>query len=109
MPSGCGWGAQTFPMTTAVDRQAVLRDRPSPLVKYPFIAVHGVAVVGAIAVGWSWAALLWLVGTYLVRMFAITGGYHRYFAHRTFKTSRVFQFVLALLAMSSAQQGVLWW
>ena len=84
-------------------------DRPSLLVKYPFWAVHGVAVVGAIAVGWSWAALLWLVGSYFVRMFAITAGYHRYFAHRTFKTSRVFQFVLALLALSSAQQGVLWW
>ena len=75
----------------------------------PFWAVHGVALVGAIAVGWSWTALWWLLGTYLVRMFAITAGYHRYFAHRTFKTSRVFQFVLALLAMSSAMQGVLWW
>ena len=76
---------------------------------YPFLAVHVVAVVGAIIVGWSWAAAGWLVGSYLVRMFAITGGYHRYFSHRTYKTSRVFQFVLALLAMSSAQQGVLWW
>ena len=67
------------------------------------------AVVGAIVVGWSWAAFAWLVGSYAVRMFAITAGYHRYFSHRTFKTSRAFQFVLALLAMASAQQGVLWW
>jgi stearoyl-CoA desaturase (delta-9 desaturase) len=81
----------------------------NPLVCYPFIGVHVVAVVGAIAVGWSWTAAAWLVGAYLVRMFAITGGYHRYFSHRTYKTSRPFQFVLALLAMSSAQQGVLWW
>ncbi len=75
----------------------------------PFWGVHVVAVVGAIAVGWSWGAFWWLLGSYLVRMFAITGGYHRYFAHRTYKTSRAFQFILALLAMSSAQQGVLWW
>jgi len=75
----------------------------------PFWSVHVVAVVGAIAVGWSWAAFAWLAGSYAVRMFAITAGYHRYFAHRTFKTGRVFQFVLAVLAMSSAQQGVLWW
>ena len=75
----------------------------------PFWGVHVVAVVGAIAVGWSWAAFWWLVGSYAVRMFSITAGYHRYFAHRTFKTSRVFQFILALLAMSAAQQGVLWW
>ncbi len=75
----------------------------------PFWGVHVVALVGAIWVGWSWAAFGWLLGTYLVRMFAITAGYHRYFAHRTFKTSRAFQFILALLAMSSAQQGVMWW
>jgi len=46
---------------------------------------------------------------YVVRMFGITGGYHRYFAHRSYKTSRVFQFLLAFLAMSSSQKGVLWW
>jgi stearoyl-CoA desaturase (Delta-9 desaturase) len=74
-----------------------------------FWGVHVVALAGAIWVGWSWGALWWLVGSYAVRMFAITAGYHRYFAHRTFKTSRLFQLVLAVLAMSSAQQGVLWW
>jgi stearoyl-CoA desaturase (delta-9 desaturase) len=42
-------------------------------------------------------------------MFAVTGAYHRYFSHRTYKTSRAFQFVLAFLAQSSAQRGVLWW
>jgi stearoyl-CoA desaturase (delta-9 desaturase) len=84
-------------------------DRPRWKENYPFWAVHVLAAVGAFVVGWSWAALAWLVGSYAVRMFAITAGYHRYFAHRTFKTSRVCQFILALLAMSSAQQGVLWW
>jgi len=42
-------------------------------------------------------------------MFFVTAGYHRYFSHRAFKTSRVFQFVIAFMAMSSAQKGVLWW
>ena len=42
-------------------------------------------------------------------MFGITAGYHRYFAHRSYKTTRVFQFVLALGAQSAAQKGVLWW
>ena len=86
-----------------------MSDRPGWRDNLPFWTVHVVTIVGAIIVGWSWAALGWLVGSYLVRMFAITGGYHRYFAHRTYKTGRVFQLVLALLAMSSAQQGVLWW
>src|SRR4029453_7582195 len=36
-------------------------------------------------------------------------GYPRYFSHRAFKTSRAFQFLLAVGAQSSAQKGVLWW
>jgi stearoyl-CoA desaturase (Delta-9 desaturase) len=84
-------------------------DRPRWRENFPFWSVHVVALVGAITVGWSWTAFWWLVGSYAVRMFAITAGYHRYFSHRTFKTSRVFQFVLALLGITAAQQGPLWW
>jgi stearoyl-CoA desaturase (delta-9 desaturase) len=42
-------------------------------------------------------------------MFAITAGYHRYFSHRSYKTSRAFQFVLAVAGTTSVQKGVLWW
>ncbi len=84
-------------------------DRPRWRENFPFWSVHVVAVIGAIWVGWSWQAAAWLVGSYLVRMFAITAGYHRYFSHRTFKTSRAFQLVLAVLGMTAAQQGPLWW
>jgi stearoyl-CoA desaturase (delta-9 desaturase) len=42
-------------------------------------------------------------------MFAITGFYHRYFSHRAFKTSRLVQFVFALIGCSSVQRGPLWW
>src|SRR5688572_28786322 len=75
-------------------------DRPHWRRNVPFWSVHVLAVGGAIAIGWSWTAFAWLAGSYAVRMFAITAGYHRYFAHRTFRTSRAFQFVLALFAMS---------
>jgi len=84
-------------------------DAPRWRENVPFWLVHVVALAGCIWVGWSWSALAWFVGTYVVRMFAITAGFHRYFSHRTFKTSRAFQFVLALLGMSTAQQGPLWW
>ena len=47
--------------------------------------------------------------TYFVRVFGITGGYHRYFAHKSYKTSRAFQFVLAFLGASATQKGPLWW
>ena len=55
------------------------------------------------------ASSLLLAATFFVRMFAITGGYHRYFAHKTYKTSRAFQLVLAVLGASAVQKGALWW
>jgi stearoyl-CoA desaturase (delta-9 desaturase) len=75
----------------------------------PFVAVHVAAVVGVAVLGWSWSGFALAVGLYYLRMFGVTGGYHRYFSHRSFRTSRAFQFVLALLAMTSVQKGVLWW
>jgi stearoyl-CoA desaturase (delta-9 desaturase) len=84
-------------------------DRPRWRENIPFWGVHVSALVGALWIGWSWQAAAWLAGSYAVRMFAITAGYHRYFSHRTFKTSRAFQFVLALLGTTVAQQGPLWW
>jgi len=47
--------------------------------------------------------------TYLIRMFGVTAGYHRYFSHRSYRLSRVAQFLMAFLAQSSGQKGVLWW
>ena len=46
---------------------------------------------------------------YYFRMFFVCSTYHRYFAHKTFKTSRWFQFVLAFMAQTTMQKGVLWW
>jgi len=74
----------------------------------PFILVH----LGCFAAIWSgvtWQAAALGIGLYWLRMFAITGGYHRYFSHRAYATGRVFQFVLAVLAQSTAQKSVLWW
>jgi stearoyl-CoA desaturase (delta-9 desaturase) len=59
--------------------------------------------------GFSWAALAVCLALYVIRMFGITGVYHRYFSHRSYKTSRVFQFVLAFLGATSAQKGPIWW
>ena len=70
--------------------------------------VHAAAVIFAIAY-FSWWGVLLAIGSYFVRMVIVTAAYHRYFSHRAFKTSRVFQFLLALGAQSSAQKGVLWW
>ena len=74
----------------------------------PFMAVH-VMCLGVIWVGWSPVAVGTAVALYALRMFAITGFYHRYFSHRTFSTSRPAQFVFAFLGSSAAQRGPLWW
>jgi len=74
----------------------------------PFIILH-VGCLGVFIVGWSWTALTVAIGLYFLRMFAITGFYHRYFSHRSFQTSRGGQFLFALIGASAVQRGPLWW
>ena len=74
----------------------------------PFVLVH-LACFGAIWSGITWQAVAICVTLYWLRIFAIGAGYHRYFSHRAYSTNRVFQFVLALVAQSTAQKSVLWW
>ena len=69
----------------------------------PFVILH-MGCLGVFWAGWSWTAVWSAVFLYFVRMFAITGFYHRYFSHRTFSTSRPMQFVLALWGAACVQQ-----
>ena len=90
----------------------IIRQESADDIAYPssigFVLVH----LGCFAAFWTGVSLRMLALAfilYVVRMFAITAGHHRYFAHRTFSTSRVSQFILAFVAQTSAQRGVLWW
>ena len=74
----------------------------------PFVAVH-LGCLGAFWTGYSATAIAVAVALYVLRMFAITAFYHRYFAHRAFRTSRAAQFAFALLGASAVQRGPLWW
>ena len=74
----------------------------------PFIGMH-LACFGVLWVGWSPVAVAVAVALYFVRMFAITGFYHRYFSHRAFRTGRAMQFVFAVIGASAVQRGPLWW
>ena len=74
----------------------------------PFVVLH-LACLGVLWVGWSPVAVWTSLFLYLVRMFAITGFYHRYFSHKAFKVGRGWQFVFAVLGNASAQRGPLWW
>ena len=84
------------------------RDNIASPYSVTFLLIH----LGCFAVFWTGVsshALMLGLALYLVRIFAIGAGYHRYFAHRAFRTSRTFQFGLAFLSQTSAQRGILWW
>jgi stearoyl-CoA desaturase (delta-9 desaturase) len=74
----------------------------------PMVFMH-LLCLAPFLVGWSWVAVITCMAMYLFRMFAITGFYHRYFSHRTFKVNRAMQFVLAVAGNSAVQRGPLWW
>ncbi len=74
----------------------------------PFLALHFVPLL-AFVTGISTTAWVIFGVSYFARMFCITAGYHRYFAHRAFKTGRVFQFLLAFGGVTATQKGPLWW
>ncbi len=74
----------------------------------PFIVLH-LACLGVIWVGASPIAVGAAIAFYFIRMFAVTGVYHRYFSHKTYSTSRFGQFLLALFGGTTVQRGALWW
>ncbi|ETX06794.1 acyl-CoA desaturase [Candidatus Entotheonella palauensis] len=65
--------------------------------------------LGVFYTGLSWYAVSIFFFSFLFRIFAPSLAYHRYFAHRTFKTSRVFQFLLGVYGCTAVQGGPLWW
>jgi stearoyl-CoA desaturase (delta-9 desaturase) len=73
------------------------------------IVLHAGAVLALAFVRPSTRDIAIGIGAYLVGMFVITAGYHRYFAHRTYKTSRAVQAVFAALGCLCTQKGALWW
>ncbi len=74
----------------------------------PFVLMH-LACLSVFLVGFSWIAFGVMVSLYLMHMFIITAFYHRYFSHRSFKTSRAFQLLMAVLGCTAVQRSPLWW
>ena len=74
----------------------------------PFAILH-LGCLGVIWVGWSAVAIVVCALLYIVRMFFITGIYHRYFCHKAYRTSRPVQFLFALMGLLCVQRGALWW
>jgi stearoyl-CoA desaturase (delta-9 desaturase) len=95
-----------FPEGAEVVRQRPERFEPRRCL--PFVFLH-LGCLGVLWTGWSWTAMAVAAGLYFVRMFAITGFYHRYFSHRSFHTSRWMQFIFAVVGNTAVQRGALWW
>jgi stearoyl-CoA desaturase (delta-9 desaturase) len=74
----------------------------------PLVAVH-LALLAIPYLEWSWWYLLWIVVLTRVCGLGVTVALHRFFSHRSFKTSRWFQFVLACVGCTALQKGPLWW
>ena len=74
----------------------------------PYFLIH-ISIISIFYVGFSSFALFVCLMMFAIRMFAITGFYHRYFSHKTFKTSRVAQFIFAIIGASAVQRGPIWW
>lgn len=97
------WAHQTQQHTDEADSRKIQWIRI-----IPFLLLH-VACLAVFFVSFSWFAVGFMLVFYLIRMFAITAFFHRYFSHKTFQTSRVLQFIFALIGTMSAQRGPLWW
>jgi stearoyl-CoA desaturase (delta-9 desaturase) len=69
--------------------------------------VHTLCALAPFCFSWRVAGLA--LASYTLQTLGVTAGYHRYFAHRAFRTGRVFQFVLAWLGCAAMQNGPLWW
>ena len=82
--------------------------RTDLLSKTVYWGIHA-SILLVLIVGAPWEALALCAVTFAVRMFALNAGYHRYFSHRSFRTSRAFQFLLAFVGAMAVQKGPLWW
>ncbi len=92
----------------AITQSGVERERILWVRNLPYFLLH-LACISVIWVGFSWVALGVAVVLYVARMFFVTGFFHRYFSHKTFRTSRAFQFIMGVLCCTCAQRGPLWW
>jgi stearoyl-CoA desaturase (delta-9 desaturase) len=86
----------------------IQRTESARIIRTRLVVVH-LASMGVFFVPFTWQLVVGMLVGYFLRVFAWEGGSHRYFAHRSFKTSRTFQFLLAALSAAGGQRGPLWW
>ncbi|KAJ3410412.1 hypothetical protein HDV05_003823 [Chytridiales sp. JEL 0842] len=68
-----------------------------------------VGVVGALTTPLRWETGVWTVVFYFISAFGITGGYHRYWSHRSYDATRPFQYFLLAASSASMEGSIRWW
>jgi stearoyl-CoA desaturase (delta-9 desaturase) len=99
---------ETLPPRQDAGRPADADERVNVRSSIPFFLCHFIPLL-AIFTGIHVRDLVLLAVLYFSRMFFVTAGYHRYFAHRSYKLGRFSQFVMAFGGATAAQKGPLWW
>jgi stearoyl-CoA desaturase (delta-9 desaturase) len=97
--------------SAAADRRPARRppdERVNLRSSIPFFIAQALPLL-ALFTGITLKAVILGVVLFYGRMFAITAGYHRYFAHRSYQLARFPQFLLAFAGTTAAQKGPLWW
>jgi stearoyl-CoA desaturase (delta-9 desaturase) len=85
-----------------------MKSRLVPDVAITYVLLHAACLL-VFVTGVTWRGLAIFGVTYAIRGLGVGIAYHRYFSHRTFKTSRAMQFVLGLWGVLTFQKGPLWW
>jgi stearoyl-CoA desaturase (delta-9 desaturase) len=83
-------------------------ERINRVTSIPFFVMHALPLLAFFS-GVSRGAVILCIVSFYARMFFITAGYHRYFAHRSYKMARVPQLLMALGGTTAVQKGPLWW
>ena len=89
------------------------RPRGESVLVHAFVLLPMVALVVAVPLAWGWG-LSWLdvglvAGFYFLSGLGVTVGFHRYFTHRGFKTSRGLRNGLAIAGSLALQGDVITW
>ncbi|MCP9963022.1 acyl-CoA desaturase [Streptomyces somaliensis] len=118
MSSAATSAAGTGASTGAAVANAVVRLDPVSLriKRFSALTTMTLPLAGAVAAAhllWTGrytATDLWLFGVmYFVHMFGVTVGFHRYLAHKAFRTSAAFEAVLMVTGSMGAQGPLMFW
>jgi stearoyl-CoA desaturase (Delta-9 desaturase) len=107
---GAGGGTDTAMSNSGIIARSLQANRVN--LSWTAVLVYASLHLGCLGVfytGISAQAIAVLCGAFLLRGLGVSIVYHRYFAHRSFRTSRPMQFILGLFGSLTVLGAPLWW